>query len=473
MLNIQRILSLNTSCKSNMLTITGYVSNIRDLGKIKFLTIEDSREKIQVVIKELDYKFSIGDICKFKGQLQIKKQREFVAKEVVFLSKNNIHQVIMFNDDTKLSKRIDYLRKLETKRDFAFQSQFLFWTNVFFNKKNFFQLHTPLLSFDALEGSKLFVTKSVNYNDYFLSQSPQIYKQSLMSAGFERYFQIATCFRDENTRSDRQPEFLQLDFELSYKKRQYVYKLVESYISFLWKKLKIQEKKSFYKISYKDSIKNYFTDSPDFRMTYKKICVKNVDYIQIKEANKYNLDLVQDEDFFIKGNEIFFPFCNLNKTKETLKSFSRACTISNLIFVWVYDFPLFEEKDGKLVSCQNPFSKLRKKDEKLLLSKNKEKLLNILSLSFDLVLNGQEILGGSERNTSKLSLQNVFSKMGSKIQDLSFFFDLFDGSFPEHVGAAIGIQRFVSILLKKYTIRDIICFPKTNSGKCLFSEKKV
>jgi aspartyl-tRNA synthetase len=290
------------------------------------------------------------------------------------------------------------------------------------DEKEFFEIETPILTKSTPEGARDYVVPSRLYpgNFYALPQSPQQYKQLLMVAGQEKYFQIARCFRDEDTRGDRQPEFTQLDVEMSFVEREDVIRLNEelliSIVQTLYPEKKIQEI-PFPRMSYKEAMEKYGTDRPDIR----------------KDKDDPNL----------------------------------------LAFCWVIDFPFFEKTDdGGWTFTHNPFSASKPEfHQDLLDGKNIE---GILTSQYDVVLNGSEIGGGSIRNHTPEGLRAVFKVMGfseERIdQNFGHMLEAFSFGAPPHGGIAWGLDRLITILNNEPNIREVIPFPKTGDARDLMMQ---
>ncbi len=287
------------------------------------------------------------------------------------------------------------------------------------DKEDFVEVETPILTKSTPEGARDYLVPSRIYPGkfYALPQSPQQYKQLLMVAGLEKYFQIARCFRDEDTRGDRQPEFTQLDIEMSFVEREDVMALNEALLIEIVEKLfpekRIQEK-PFPRITYKEAMEKYGIDRPDLRT----------------DKNDPNL----------------------------------------LAFCWVIDFPFFEKtKEGGYTFTHNPFSAPKPEFmDDLLAQKNID---NILTTQYDVVLNGFEIGGGSIRNHRPEALRAVFKVMGFEDEriDMNFghMLEALGFGAPPHGGIAWGMDRLVTLLRNEPNIREVIAFPKTGDGRDL------
>jgi len=251
-------------------------------------------------------------------------------------------------------------------------------------------------------------------NFYALPQSPQQYKQLLMVAGIEKYFQIARCFRDEDSRGDRQPEFTQLDMEMSFIEQEDILQISEKLFTDLIKKILPDftiTKKPFFRLTYNESMKKYGTDKPDLRN-------------------------------------------NKNNPKE-------------LAFGFVVDFPMFEkDKNGQWTSAHHPFTMMKKEHLKYL---NTGELNKIFANSYDFILNGYEIASGSIRINQPEIQKKVFNVLGFNneqvIKKFGHMIEAFKFGAPPHGGIAPGIDRFVMLIQNEPNIREVIAFPKTGEGR--------
>ena len=288
----------------------------------------------------------------------------------------------------------------------------------FLQKKGFVEIETPILTKSTPEGARDFLVPSRLHPGkfYALPQSPQQYKQLLQVAGFERYFQIARCLRDEDPRADRQAEFTQLDIEMSFVQQEDILSLIEKLFIEIVKKFFPEKKISkipFPRIPYKKTIEKYKTDKPDIRKNKKD------------------------------NNELAFCF--------------------------IVDFPMFEwkEEEKRWDTMHHPFTKPKSEDPKEI-KKHPEK---ILAWQYDFVLNGVEIGGGSLRTTDLKILEAVFEVLGHKKSEIKekfkHLFEAFQYGVPPHGGIAPGIDRFLMTILGEKSIREVIAFPKTGDGRDL------
>ena len=290
----------------------------------------------------------------------------------------------------------------------------------FLESSGFIEVETPILTKSTPEGARDYLVPSrVNPGKFFaLPQSPQLFKQLLMVAGFDRYYQIAKCFRDEDLRADRQPEFTQLDIEMSFIGEEDIFAVSEKLFAFVLKELKgITVQTPFKRMCYKEAMGRFGTDKPDLRTN-----------------------------------------------KEDPNEFS---------FVWVVDFPLFKynEEEKRWDSEHHPFTSPHPDDIGLLDSKD---LSPIRSRSYDLVLNGSEIASGSIRIHSQELQKKIFQILQISEEEIQerfgFLLQAFKYGAPPHGGIAFGLDRILSILFGTESIRDIIAFPKNQKAVCLLTD---
>lgn len=430
------------------ITISGWVDVRRDQGKMIFLDFRDVTGIVQGVIlpnseamltgKLLREEFVVKVIGKVNERPE-KNRKEGILNgnielEILNIEILNESTALPFpiggdtreiNEAVRLKYRYLDLRNNRMHKNIAHRFQVQNYVRKYLEEIGFFEIETPLLSAPTPEGSRSYVVPSRVWqgNFYSLPQSPQQYKQLLMVAGFEKYFQFARCMRDEDTRGDRQPEFTQLDMEMSFVEEEDVIQLNEKLLISIIQKYyphkKIQQI-PFPRISYKEAMEKYGNDRPDIR-----------------------------ED----------------KTDENL-----------LAFLWVVDFPMFEKTSddnvdgtGEWTFTHNPFSKPRENDfEKFM---NKEDIENILTTQYDITLNGFEVGGGSIRNHKSKALKNTFEIMGYDEERINNNFghmlEALDFGAPPHGGIAWGLDRLIMILENEPNIREVIPFAKTGDGKDL------
>jgi aspartyl-tRNA synthetase len=427
--------------------LLGWVNIRRDHGKLIFFDLRDVDGLVQVVVipssSQEAYKVAqdirpefvvevVGKVNK-RPEGTINKGLEsgtveLEAKEIAILNTSETPAFDVTTDGNELGEelRLKYryldLRRPRMQANIRMRHKVVKGIRDYLDKEEFIEVETPVLTKSTPEGARDYVVPSRldKGKFYALPQSPQQYKQLLMVAGVEKYFQIARCFRDEDTRADRQPEFTQLDLEMSFVAREDVMELNEKLLIHLAKTFypekKIQEI-PFPRLSYKEAMEKYHTDRPDLR----------------RDKEDPNL----------------------------------------LAFCWVIDFPFFEKaEDGSWTFTHNPFSSPKPEHMENLLKK--ENIAEILTTQYDIVLNGFEIGGGSIRNHSAQALQKVFEIMGYEEKTIQANFGhmlkaLAFGA-PPHGGIAWGLDRLVALLQNETTIREVIAFAKTGEGRDLMME---
>jgi len=439
---MKRILVTKTKNKiGKRVKVAGWVNTKRSHGKIIFVDLRDRSGLVQVVFapnsnsKELGKGLKpewvievIGKVRKRpKGMENPKLETgkiEILAESLKVLSRAKTLPFPIDTEGYEISeeKRLKYryldLRRERLQRNLKMRQKVIQFMRDFLQKRDFVEVETPILTKSTPEGARDFLVPSRLYPGkfYALPQSPQQYKQLLQVAGIERYFQIARCLRDEDPRADRQPEFTQLDIEMSFVEQEDILKLIEELFIKLIKKL-FPEKKikkiPFPRITYKEAMEKYKTDKPDIR-----------------------------------------------KNKESK---------NELAFLWVIDFPMFEwkETEKRWDAMHHPFTRPQTEDIKEI-KKNPEK---ILAFQYDLVLNGYEIGGGSLRSYKPEILEAVFEVMGHTKKEIrekfGHLFEAFEYGVPPHGGIAPGIDRFLAVVLNEPNIREVIAFPKTGDFRDL------
>ncbi|HUC89021.1 MAG TPA: amino acid--tRNA ligase-related protein [Candidatus Paceibacterota bacterium] len=431
-------------------TIAGWVDVRRDQGKMIFIDMRDVTGKIQCVVlpnhaeaiekvKEIrnEWVLKIIGVINKRPEKNIKDGAingdiELEVIDIDVLNKAETPAIDLSTDgyeigeEHRLEHRYLDLRRTRMQKNIRNRHKVVKFIRDYLDKENFIEIETPILSKSTAEGARDFIVPSRldQGKFYALPQAPQQYKQLLMASGMEKYFQMAKCMRDEDLRGDRQPEFTQLDMEMSFVDREEVISLNENLLIEIVQKLypekEIQEI-PFPKIPYKDAIEKYGTDRPDIR----------------KDKENKNL----------------------------------------LAFCWVIDFPFFEkandennpQAEGEWTFTHNPFSAAQPQFHDDLL--NKRNISNILTNQYDIVLNGYEIGGGSIRNHEPEALLAVYDIMGVKKEEveknLFYMLDAFRSGTPPHGGIAWGFDRLMMILENEPNIREVIAFPKNGEGKDL------
>jgi aspartyl-tRNA synthetase len=424
--------------------IFGWVNSIRKHGKIIFIDLRDRSGILQCVIDSNSKYFGIAEnlkpeyVVRIKGIIKKRDEKlinpnietgniELSIEELEILNEAETLPIPIdkdgyeINEELRLRYRYVDLKRKRLQKNLIKRNEAILFIRNWLNKRGFIEIETPILSKSTPEGARDYLVPSRIYKGkfYALPQSPQQYKQLLMVSGFEKYFQIARCFRDEDPRGDRQPEFTQLDIEMSFIEKDDILNLIEELMIDLVKNIfpeKIIESIPFPRLKYEDVIKEYNSDKPDLR------------------KNK-----------------------------------------NNLAFCFIIDFPMFEwkENENRWDAVHHPFThpktKDGKKDFETLIKYLKEKPEELLSEQYDLVLNGFEIGGGSLRIYNPELLISVFETMGNKkekvIKNFNHLLTAFKYGVPPHGGIAIGLDRLLAVLLNEESIREVIAFPKTGEGR--------
>ncbi len=426
--------------------IQGWVDVRRDQGKMIFLDFRDMTGLVQGVILPKSEAMDIGKelreecVVEVLGKVNERPEKNKKADaqngdielEILSITVLNFAGVLPFpidgdtkevHESTRLTHRYLDLRTSRMQKNIKNRFKVQSFIRDYLSKQDFIEIETPLLSAPTPEGARSFIVPNRIWkgNFYALPQSPQQYKQLLMVAGFEKYFQFARCMRDEDARGDRQPEFTQLDMELAFVNEGDVMKINEQLLINLVRELypekKIQQT-PFPRMTYAEVMEKYGNDKPDIR----------------EDKNDSNL----------------------------------------LAFLWVVDFPMFEKTEknnidgtGEWTFTHNPFSK--PKDEYFDIFMNKENISDILTTQYDITLNGSEIGGGSIRNHKPEALRKTFEIMGYTADRIKRSFGhmltaLAYGA-PPHGGIAWGFDRLMMILENESSIREVIPFAKTSDGK--------
>ncbi len=430
-------------------SISGWVDVRRDHGKLIFIDFRDMTGKIQSVALPSN-KEAHENASKVRSEWVIRATGMVNKRPERMIAKNKETGEIEPNGDIELElKKLEILNEAETppfdvrgdgldineevrlkyryldlrrprlQKNIRNRDKIISFFRDYMHKHDFVEIETPILMKGTPEGSREYVVPSrlENGKFYVLPQSPQQFKQLSMVAGFEKYFQIARCFRDEDTRGDRQPEFTQLDFEMSFITQEDVLKYTEAMFIELVQRLYPNKKISttpFPRITYKESLEKFGSDKPDMR----------------KDKNDPN----------------------------------------ELAFAWVIDFPMFEKnEDGSLAAVHHPFCSIKDEDAEKFMSG--QDLLSVRANAYDLVLNGFELSSGSIRIHKPDMQTKVFEYLGISPEDQQAKFghmlEAFKYGTPPHGGFAPGIDRVVMLLENEPNIREVIAFAKTGEGKDL------
>lgn len=547
-------------------TLMGWVNTRRDHGGLIFIDLRDREGKTQVVFdpnvsKEAhrlahkirsEYVIAIKGSVAFRGKEAINQNLKTGEIEIKVTRMRILNQsdALPFNvndgadigEDNRLKYRYLDLRKTEMKNKIMIRHRITQTIRNFLDQRGFLDIETPFLTKSTPEGARDYIVPSrVNAGKFYaLPQSPQLFKQLLMISGFDRYFQIVRCFRDEDLRADRAPEFTQLDMEMSFIDRDQIFTLIEDLMVHLFQEiLHITIQKPFSVYDYDEVISRYGVDKPDLRygmeihdlnfvfqntnfkvfsdiiaqkgsiaaiktekpqaFSRKKIddlseYVKSfgmagLSYLRFKEdgtvqssIGKY---LSEDEIAQIKKemkaekDDLIFIAAGQEKQANQALGLLRIKLAQDLDliqkncyqFLWVANFPLFEysNTEKRYTSMHHPFTSPLEKDIPLLDTDP----YHVRSKAYDLVLNGNEIGGGSIRIHQSSMQKKIFKLLGIQAQEaeqkFGFLLEALKYGAPPHGGIAFGMDRLAMILTGADSIREVIAFPKTQKATCLLT----
>ncbi|MAR42988.1 MAG: aspartate--tRNA ligase [Flavobacteriaceae bacterium] len=549
---------LTISNVGEIVTLAGWVSRIRDKGFVLWIDLRDRYGITQIIFDEKRSSIEFMDkvrkihreyVIQIKGKVIERESKnpdiktgdiEILASSLDILNESITPPFTIENntdggEELRMKYRYLDIRRPVIQKNLLVRSNLSLEIRKFLVSKQFVEVETPYLIKSTPEGARDFIVPSrMNKGDFYaLPQSPQTFKQLLMVSGMDKYFQIVKCFRDEDLRSDRQPEFTQIDCEMSFVSEEDVLNEFEELIKFIIKKFKGIELNSFTRMTYSEAIEKYGSDKPDIRFGMEfgnltkvgqgknfKIFDSQEVVLGLSVPNGANFSRKQidnliefsksheegangivwvknDEDGTFKSSvDKFFNSKDFimwsqilvckpgdlmlvisgKKTKVYKQLSLLRIEVANRLGlknneeftpVWITDFPLFnwnEEKNG-FDSVHHPFT--APKDEDLeLLDKNPNL---VKSKAYDLVLNGNEIGGGSIRIHDENIQKRIFKILGLSEKESNDQFGFLINSFkygaPPHGGIAIGFDRLVAILNGQESIRDFIAFPKNNQGK--------
>ncbi len=549
-----------------IVTLNGWVDRRRDLGGLIFIDLRDKYGKTQIVFspqhnieayqiaKELKSEYVISVTGKVERRPKGAENSslptgeiDVIVEEVQILSKSEtlpflIEDDINVSEELRLKYRYLDLRRPIMQSNLITRHKMSQIVRKYFDENNFLEIETSFLVKSTPEGARDFLVPSRIHPGkfYALPQSPQLYKQILMVAGFDRYFQIVKCFRDEDLRADRQPEFTQIDIEMSFVTEEDVFNIVEGLMVRLFKEIKgIEIPTPFPRITYKEAIERYGTDKPDLRFDLKIVNVTDIfrttDFKIFKETienggiicglnlqgcGNYSRKQIDElttlaknygagglVHFKVENGQLdspvarYFSKFSLEKLKERMNSKDGDLIILvsdqpqkvypilgnmrvelgrrlNLIdedefkLAWIVDFPLFEwdEEEKRWVSVHHPFTSLKLEDLDLLETDPGR----VRSRAYDLILNGNEIAGGSIRIHDAELQKKIFKLLGISDEEarlkFGFLLEAFKYGPPPHGGIAFGFDRLVMLFTGMKSIRDVIAFPKTSSAISLMDE---
>lgn len=559
--------------------LMGWVDAFRDHGSLLFIHLRDVRGIVQVVfnpeISKDSYEKAVGlkeeYVIQVRGRVALRRKGtenpnlrtggiEVLAHDMDVLSLSRTlpfkisEKAIAFGEDIKANPemvdeelRLQYryldLRRPSAQELFIKRYEIIKCIRAYLDQLHFMEIETPLLTKSTPEGARDYLVPSRVHKGkfYSLPQSPQLFKQLLMMSGMDRYFQIARCFRDEDLRPNRQPEFTQLDLEASFIDEEFIYEIIEELTVRIFALGGISLPRPFPRMTYEDAMERYGSDRPDLRfgMAFEEVtdllketgyavfrqvlqaggCIKG--FCVTGQADSLSKNLLQNEyamkiapSFGAKGmtwmkaangrfesNIVqFFTESELGRLKDRFHArdgdvliliADASRDLVNKVLaalrlhlaerlrlipedrydpLWVTDFPLFELKDGKLGSQHHPFTMPDRIDFD---PANKEECLSLKSRAYDLVMNGEELGGGSIRIHRMDIQRKIFLALELTEEELEakfgFFLRALEYGAPPHGGLALGLDRVIAMILKASSIREVIAFPKNRSAYCPLS----
>jgi aspartyl-tRNA synthetase len=546
---------LNQSMVGQSVTAVGWVAKRRNFGQLVFIDLRDKTGILQIVINE-ELAPSIKEvrnefILSVEGLLAMRKDInpniptgdiELIATKVSIISTAQTTPMIIADEtdaleDTRMQYRYLDLRRPVMQEKLMMRAKIVRAMREYLDDHDFIDVETPMLTKSTPEGSREYLVPSRVHDGefYALAQSPQIFKQLLMIAGFERYYQVARCFRDEDLRADRQLDFTQVDIEASFMDADGLFEHIEGVMHSIFDKaLKQPLVTPFRRMSFHEALDKYGSDKPDLRFGWElytlndvfkntefglfsnrpssssiKACVvpqgaslsrKEVDELTalVKKYGGQHLVHFKYVDSTLTGSAVklmreseiqaLISTCNLKDGDGVLclmGEWEKACTAMGALrlhlghrhhsfdpkhfeFVWIVDFPMFEEdpETGGIIARHHPFTRPQDAYMDTFITKPLEALAN----AYDLVCNGYEVAGGSQRIYSSHMQSDVFKLLGFTQEQIEtrfgFFVDAFNYGTPPHGGIAFGLDRLVMVLTNASSIRDVIAFPKNASARC-------
>ena len=553
-----------------VVTLSGWVDTKRNVStSLTFIDLRDREGKTQIVFNnELLSEKVLEEVQKLKSESVIKvigevKERsnknpniptgeiEVFAKEIEILNACDTlpFQISGIDDNLSENMRLTYryldIRRNKMLNNLKMRHRMIMSIRNYMDQAGFLDVDTPILTKSTPEGARDFLVPSrTNPGTFYaLPQSPQLFKQLLMIGGVEKYFQIAKCFRDEDLRADRQPEFTQLDIEMSFVEKEDVMNEIEGLAKYVFKNVTGEEANyTFQRMPYAEAMDRFGSDKPDLRFGVElkdlSDIVKNSSFnafsstvqngglvkaVVAPNANeKFSRKVISEYEEYVKtyfgakglayikltADGITSPIAKflsedeikaiIDKTeaktgdvifivadkKKVVHSALGALRLrigkdlelinkDDFKFLWVVDFPMFDydEEEQRYKAEHHPFTSIKAEDLDKFLAGQTE---DIRTNTYDLVLNGSEIGGGSIRIFNPQIQSMVFDRLGLSQEEakakFGFFLDAFKYGAPPHGGLAFGIDRWLMVMLKEESIRDVIPFPKTNKGQCLMTE---
>ena len=549
---------LNASHINQEVTLAGWVQKSRDKGFMNWVDLRDRYGITQLLFDESRSEKSVFELAKTLGRefvVQVKgtviereaKNKNMATGEIEILVKEmtilnaaltppfTIEDETDGGEDIRMKYRYLDIRRNPVKNSLLFRHKVAMEVRKYLSDLDFCEVETPYLIKSTPEGARDFVVPSrMNEGQFYaLPQSPQTFKQLLMVGGMDKYFQIVKCFRDEDLRADRQPEFTQIDCEMAFVEQEDILNVFEGLTRHLLKEIKGIEVEKFPRITYDYAMKTYGNDKPDIRFDMKfgelnevaqhkefpvfnaaelvvgiaapncaaytrkeidalidwvkrpQVGASGMVYVKCEADGTYksSVDKFYDQEDLKKwaeitgakaGDMIFVLSGSADKTRAQLSALRMELATrlglrnpAEFAPLWVVDFPLLEmdEESGRWHAMHHPFTSPKPEDMELLATDPGKVRAN----AYDMVLNGNEIGGGSIRIHDKATQQLMFKYLGFTEEEarnqFGFLMDAFQFGAPPHGGLAFGLDRLVAILGGQETIRDFIAFPKNNSGR--------
>lgn len=549
--------------KGKKVTIAGWVQKNRKMGGMTFLDLRDRYGVTQVVFNSSENPDLFHDanslgrefVAQISGTVAERENKnkniptgdiEIIADSLKILNKSEVPPFTIEDnsdggDDLRMKYRYLDLRRPSVRKNLELRHKMAFEIRRYLDANGFLEIETPILVKSTPEGARDFVVPSrMNPGEFYaLPQSPQLFKQLLMVSGFDRYFQIAKCFRDEDLRADRQPEFTQIDCEMSFVQQEDVIQMFEGLVKHIFKYVKnIEFNEPFPRLTWKEAMEKYGSDKPDIRFGMEFVDItplakgkgfsvaddaEIIVGITVPGAASYSRKQIDELTDFVKRPQIgakgliwvkiepdgsikssvgkFYTEDQLKewaekmgakpgdlmlimtgeamKTRKQLSELrlemgSRLGLRDKNVFapLWVIDFPLFEwdEETQRYYAMHHPFTSPNPDD----IPKLRTDTGDVRANAYDIVVNGNELGGGSIRIHDSELQNEMFSLLGftpeKAKEQFGFLMDAFRYGAPPHGGLALGFDRFVSILAGLDSIRDVIAFPKNNSGRDVMNE---
>jgi aspartyl-tRNA synthetase len=538
-------------------TLYGWVQRQRDMGSLAFVDLRDREGIVQVVFsserselleaaKRLrpEYVIGIRGVARKREPRAVNKdmatgEMEVEAREMRLLNVSKVppFQVadpVQASEDLRMKYRYIDLRRPSKQRAIRLRHEAALRTRNYLSSQGFLEIETPFLAKSTPEGARDYLVPSRIYKGrfYALPQSPQTFKQTLMISGFDRYFQIVRCFRDEDLRSERQPEFTQIDIEMSFVDREDVFSLVDGLLAAIFETIGEKIPTPVPRLTFMESLEKYGTDKPDLRIKaeiadltaeasgFRPEVIRKVlasggvlkglrvpraagfsrsqldklgekaqelgakGIIWVKKQNEFKSALKLEEaearavweKTGARDEDLVLLVADRREVALPVLGYFRKEVIPpqaqpNFAFTWVTDFPLFEwsDEEKKIVSVHHPFTSPLAEDIPLL----EAETLRVRARAYDIVCNGYEIGGGSIRIHDFELQRKIFALLGLSEKEteekFGYFLEALGYGTPPHGGIAMGLDRIVMLLAGEESIREVIPFPKTTSALCLLT----